>query len=74
MYVIEKNPDQGNPDQGKHRSLPESFFPPQLTVIVTSRLRSPRDRDEVAKSEPREASREKRATKSREHPKRNMKT
>ena len=36
-------------------------FPPQLTVIVTSRLRSPRDCDEVAKSE------------SREHPKRNIK-
>ena len=36
--------------------------PPQLTVIVTSRLRSPRDCDEVAKSE------------SREHPKRNIKT
>ena len=25
VYVIEKNPDQGNPDQGNHISLPESF-------------------------------------------------
>ena len=48
--------------------LSDMCFPPQLTVIVTSRLRSPRDRDE------RKASREKRATKSREHPKRNIKT
>ena len=35
--------------------LSDMCFPPQLTVIVTSRLRSPRDRDEVAKSESREA-------------------
>ena len=56
MYVIKTNLLIKGSTYHCLSPLSDMCFPHQLTVIVTSRLRSPRDRDEVAESESREAS------------------
>ena len=58
MYVIKTNLLIKGNTYHCLSPLSDMYFSPQLTVIVTSGLRSPRDRDEVAKSESRESSRE----------------